>query len=251
METTATTRTASSRLQAAIAALRAIELPPQAEEVRSAALEVAEIVRSLDADDEVVIAAMLQPLLDASYIEREAAAIHFGDEPLRMARALSQLGQFGLPADWTPERNLEAGQAEALRKMLLAVIGDVRLVVVRLAEQLQKMRSAKSLEAVIQRKLATETREVYAPLANRLGVWQVKWELEDLAFRYLQPDQYKRIAAALNSRRSEREHYIDALKIQLQAALEAAGITATISARPKHIYSIWRKMTAKQLAFEQ
>jgi GTP pyrophosphokinase len=251
METTATTRTASSRLQAAIAALRAIEIPPQAEEVRSAALEVAEIVRSLDADDEVVIAAMLQPLLDASYIERESAAIHFGDEPLRMARALSQLGQFGLPADWTPERGLEAAQAEALRKMLLAVIGDVRLVVVRLAEQLQRMRSAKGVGAARQRKLAVEAREVYAPLANRLGVWQIKWELEDLAFRYLEPVQYKHIAAALKTRRSERERYVEELKTVLQNAMRAAGIEAAIEARPKHIFSIWRKMQAKHLAFEQ
>src|SRR5450631_3911271 len=251
METTATTRTASSRLQAAIAALRAIELPPQAEEVRSAALEVAEIVRSLDADDEVVIAAMLQPLLDASYIEREAAAIHFGDEPLRMARALSQLGQFGLPADWTPDRGLETAQAEALRKMLLAMIGDVRLVVVRLAEQLQKLRSAKGVTTLRQRKLAIETREVYAPLANRLGVWQVKWELEDLAFRYLEPLQYQRIAASLKTRRSERERYIEELAVLLQRELRDAGIDATIEGRPKHIYSIWRKMQAKQLAFEQ
>ena len=251
METTATTRTVSDRLTAAFAAVRGFELPAAAETARASALEVAEIVRTLDADDDVVVAAMLQPLLDGKHLEREAAERRFGVEPVRLARALSQLGHFGLPPEWTPERGLEAGQAEALRKMLLAVIGDVRLVVVRLAEQLQKMRSAKSLDAVTQRKLATETREVYAPLANRLGVWQVKWELEDLAFRYLQPAQYKLIAAALNSRRSERERYIDALKRELQAALGAAGIEATITARPKHIYSIWRKMQAKHLAFEQ
>ena len=103
--------------------------------------------------------------------------------------------------------------------MLVAVIGDVRLVVVRLAEQLQRMRSAKSLDAVLQRKLAIETREVYAPLANRLGVWQMKWELEDFAFRYLQPGDYKHIAAALKVRRSERERYIEELKDLLQREL--------------------------------
>ena len=251
METTATTRTASSRLQAAIAALREIDLPADGEAVRSAALEVAEIVRTLDADDEVVIAAMIQPLLDGSHIEREGAVKRFGEEPLRLALALSQLGQFGLPTDWTPERGLEAAQAEALRKMLLAVIGDVRLVVVRLAEQLQRMRSAKGVGAARQRKLAVETREVYAPLANRLGVWQLKWELEDLAFRYLEPLQYKHIAAALKTRRSERERYVDELKMLLQEAMRAAGIDAAIEARPKHIFSIWRKMREKHLAFEQ
>jgi GTP pyrophosphokinase len=251
METTVTARTASIRLNAGFAALREIDLPAGAQTARSAALDVAQIVRGLDADDDVVMAAMVQPLLDAGYIEREAAERRFGTEAVRLARALSQLGEFGLPPDWTPERGLEAGQAEALRKMLLAVIGDVRLVVVRLAEQLQKMRSAKSLDAVTQRKLAVEAREVYAPLANRLGVWQIKWELEDLAFRYLQPIQYKHIAAALKTRRSERELYIEELQSQLQGALRAAGIEATINGRPKHIYSIWRKMQAKQLAFEQ
>jgi GTP pyrophosphokinase len=161
------------------------------------------------------------------------------------------LGEFGLPADWTPERGLESAQAEALRKMLLAVIGDVRLVVVRLAEQLQKMRSAKKLGAAGQRKLAVETREVYAPLANRLGVWQLKWELEDLAFRYLEPQQYKHIAAALKTRRSQREQYVHELKAVLQESMHNAGIEAAIEARPKHIFSIWRKMQVKHLAFEQ
>src|ERR1700722_16962609 len=178
METTASTRTASSRLHAGMAALHDMALPPAGDLVRSAALDVAEIVRTLDADDDVVIAAMIQPLLDGGYIDRGGAEKRFGEEPVRLARALSQLGQLGLPADWPPERGLETAQAEALRKMLLAVIGDVRLVVVRLAEQLQKMRVAKGVGAARQRKLAIETREVYAPLANRLGVWQVKWELE-------------------------------------------------------------------------
>jgi GTP pyrophosphokinase len=251
METTASTRTASSRLHAGMAALHDMALPPEGDLVRSAALDVAEIVRTLDADDDVVIAAMIQPLLDGGYIDRAAAEKRFGEEPARLARALSQLGQFGLPADWTPDRGLEADQAEALRKMLLAMIGDVRLVVVRLAEQLQKMRSAKGVGTTRQRKLAIETREVYAPLANRLGVWQVKWELEDLAFRYLEPLQYRRIAAALKTRRSERERYIEELKTLLQSEMRSAGIEAAIDGRPKHIFSIWRKMQVKQLAFEQ
>lgn len=252
METTASIRvSASERLLAAFAAVRELDLPDSDYPVLRAALDVAEIVRTLDADDDVVIAAMLHPLLDAKLLDREAAEKRFGADALRLARALSQLGEFGLPADWTPEQGLESGQAEALRKMLLAVIGDVRLVVVRLAAQLQKMRAAKSLDQAQQRKVATETREVYAPLANRLGVWQLKWELEDLAFRYLQPADYKRIAAALNARRSERENYMDDLQTQLRDELQHAGIDATIEGRPKHIYSIWRKMQAKQLAFEQ
>src|ERR1700678_3726613 len=201
--------TASARLHAAFVAARDLDLPEPAAALRDSALDVAEIVRTLDADDDVVIAAILGPLLDAKLLDREAAEERFGADAAHLARNLNQLGQFGLPADWTPERGLEAGQAEALRKMLLAVIGDVRLVVVRLAGQLQKNRAAQSLDPPQQRKLATETREVYAPLANRLGVWQLKWELEDLAFRYLQPADYRRIAAALQLQRAERERYME------------------------------------------
>jgi GTP pyrophosphokinase len=252
METTASISiTASARVHAAFAAVRALDLPGTAAGLLRAGLDVAEIVRTLDADDDVVIAAMLQPLLDAKLMDREAAEKRFGADAARLARNLSQLGEFGLSSDWTYEQGLESGQAEALRKMLLAVIGDVRLVVVRLAAQLQKMRAAKSLDPPLQRKLATETREVYAPLANRLGVWQLKWELEDLAFRYLQPTDYKRIAAALKVRRADRERYMDELMTLLKSELQNAGIGATIEGRPKHIYSIWRKMQAKHLAFEQ
>jgi GTP pyrophosphokinase len=251
METTATSRTASTRLIEGFSALRALDLTAAHEPIRVAALEVAEIVRTLDADDDVVLAALLQPMIDGKVIDREFAEKRFGAEPVRLARGLSQLGHFGLPADWTPERGLESGQAEALRKMLLAVIGDVRLVVVRLAEQLHKMRTAKAADTGLKRRYALETREVYAPLANRLGVWQVKWELEDLAFRYLEPTHYKHIAGALNSRRSDREQYISDLKLLLRTQLRGAGIEASIEGRPKHIYSIWRKMRAKNLAFDE
>ncbi len=252
METTASTRgSASERLRAALAAVRGLDLPAAGARLLKTGLDVAEIVRTLDADDDVVIAAMLQPLLDADLLDRVSAEKEFGLDAIRLARNLGQLGEFGLSVDWTPEQGLEAGQAEALRKMLLAVIGDVRLVVVRLATQLQRLRAAKSLDPALQRKLATETREVYAPLANRLGVWQLKWELEDFAFRYLQPADYKRIAAALQVRRSERERYMDDLKTLLHKELHDAGIEAKIEGRPKHIYSIWRKMQAKGLAFDE
>jgi GTP pyrophosphokinase len=140
METSTGTRTANSRLEAGFAALRALDLPAAAELTRRTALEVADIVRTLDADEDVVVAALVQPLLDAKLIDRETADKRFGVDATRLARELSQLGEFGLPADWTPERGLESAQAEALRKMLVAVVGDVRLVVVKLAEQLQKMR---------------------------------------------------------------------------------------------------------------
>jgi GTP pyrophosphokinase len=242
---------ASASVRAAFGAVRILDLPPDAEAVRAAALAAAGIVHDLEADDDVVIAAAIGPLLEAGCIEREGAEKRFGAAATRLARELNLLGQFGLPPGWTPGQGLDAGQAEALRKMLIAVVSDVRLVVVRLAERLQQARAAKHLGADARRRLAIENREVYAPLANRLGVWQVKWELEDLAFRCLEPDEYKRIAAALKVRRSERERYIEALKATLLGELAAAGIEAVIEGRPKHIYSIWRKMQAKRLAFEQ
>ena len=222
METSPPSPAASSRLDSRFEAVRALDLPRAIEPKRRAAIEVAEIARTLDADEDVVLAAMLQPLMEEKVLEREAAERQFGEAAVLLARGLTQLGRFGLPADWTPDRGLESSQAESLRKMLVAVVGDVRLVVVKLAEQLQRMRAAKSLDVALRRKLAVETREVYAPLANRLGVWQVKWELEDLAFRYLQPADYQRIAAALKVRRAEREQYIEQLKVLLQRELGAA-----------------------------
>ncbi len=252
METTASSKTpVSERLDAALAAVRQAAIPEHLRPARDAALEVAEIVRTLDADDDVIIAAALQPLVEADLLDATAAAHRYGAEAVRLARGLAQLGHFGLPADWSPERGLEPQQAENLRKMLIAVISDVRLVVVRLAEALQRLRAAKAIDPQAQRRLAMETREVYAPLANRLGVWQLKWELEDLAFRYLEPEEYRRIATALNSRRAERERYIADLTRALEHGLSAAGIGARVEGRPKHIYSIWRKMQAKQLHFEQ
>ncbi|MEM9690335.1 MAG: bifunctional (p)ppGpp synthetase/guanosine-3',5'-bis(diphosphate) 3'-pyrophosphohydrolase, partial [Pseudomonadota bacterium] len=138
----------------------------------------------------------------------------------------------------------------ALRKMLLASVSDVRLILVRIAEQLHRMRIAKTAPADEQRRVATETREIYAALANRLGVWQLKWELEDLAFRYLEPDAYRHIATSLNEKRGEREAFIDDVKQSLQTELSNEGIDAQISGRPKHMYSIYRKMQRKNRGLE-
>jgi GTP pyrophosphokinase len=158
---------------------------------------------------------------------------------------LVRLGRFSLPTDWQPGEALAVQQSEALRKMLLAVVSDVRLVLVRIAEQLYRLRSAKNASPERLASLATETREIYAALANRLGVWQLKWELEDLAFRYSDPDIYRDIAAALKEKRDEREAFIEQVKRILKAELEAQGIEAEVTGRPKHIFSIWRKMQRK------
>ena len=141
------------------------------------------------------------------------------------------------------------GGAEGLRRLLLAIIRDLRVVFILLANQLVRMRAATDAPATEQRALARLSADIHAPLANRLGIWQVKWELEDLAFRYLQPDVYRRIANLLDERRDGREAWIENAKSQLGVALEEAGIAAEIDGRPKHIYSIWRKMQRKGLEF--
>ena len=139
--------------------------------------------------------------------------------------------------------------AEGLRRLLLAIVRDLRVVFVLLARQLARMRAAAALPAEQAAALARLTRDIHAPLANRLGIWQLKWELEDLAFRFLQPDMYRRIAKLLDERRSDRESFIRESLDELQRALDAAGIRAELAGRPKHIYSIWKKMQRKALDF--
>jgi GTP pyrophosphokinase len=141
--------------------------------------------------------------------------------------------------------------AEGLRRLLLAIIRDLRVVFILLARQLVRMRAATQAGADEQRALARLTADIHAPLANRLGVWQLKWELEDLTFRFLQPDVYRRIARLLDERRGDREAWIENAKRELGAALARAGLRADIAGRPKHIYSIWRKMQKKQLEFAE
>lgn len=143
------------------------------------------------------------------------------------------------------------GSNEGLRRLLLAIVRDLRVVPILLARQLARMRHAGALEDAERRALARLTRDIHAPLANRLGIWQLKWELEDLAFRYLEPDTYKQIASQLDEKRVGRERYIEAVKTTLREGLAEHGIVAEISGRPKHIYSIWRKMQRKQVSFDE
>ena len=137
------------------------------------------------------------------------------------------------------------GSAEGLRRLLLAIIRDLRVVFILLARQLARMRAAASEPPERQRELAQLAGDIHAPLANRLGIWQLKWELEDLAFRYLHPDIYKRISNLLDERRQDRERFIALAMGTLRRALAAAGVEAEIAGRPKHIYSIWKKMQRK------
>ncbi|HZM36079.1 MAG TPA: bifunctional (p)ppGpp synthetase/guanosine-3',5'-bis(diphosphate) 3'-pyrophosphohydrolase, partial [Burkholderiales bacterium] len=148
-------------------------------------------------------------------------------------------------------RATAAQQAEALRKMVLGMVQDVRVVLIRLASRTQTLRWFARQPSVERTAYARETLDIYAPLANRLGVWQLKWELEDLSFRFLEPEVYKRIARMLDERRQEREHYIAEAIASLRSELAAAGVPGEVSGRPKHIYSIWNKMRLKGLGFEQ
>ena len=189
--------------------------------------------------------AVREGLIEAGDLQAAGSA-----ELADLVTGLVQLGRFELPSAWKPGEALATPQSEALRKMLLAVVSDARLVVARIAEQLYRLRLAKTASAAEQRAIAMETREIYAPLANRLGIWQLKWELEDLAFRFLEPATYKEIASALKEKRTEREAFIADVSDTLREALSNAGINAKISGRPKHIYSIWRKMQRKDARLE-
>lgn len=217
------------------------------------AREIAQVVLDLTKDRPLALASLLHAALSEAEQSADPAALKgaAGAEALRLAQELRRLGEFGLDERWSEANTLTDAQAETLRKMLLAVVGDPRLVVARLAQQLVRARHARALPEVQRRRLALETRDLYAPLANRLGIWGLKWELEDLAFRELQPDDYRRIATALNEKRTDREGYIARVCSQLEAEMRQAGIGAQIQGRPKHIYSIYRKMQRKQLGFEQ
>ena len=213
--------------------------------------EAAEVMGALTDDPVLAAAVLAKPAVGLPGITPEKLARLVGTPVAEIALALVRLGELGLPRDWSPLQGLDSRQAETLRKMLLAVVSDPRLVLARLAEQLVGLRHARDLPAEERERLAIEARAVFAPLANRLGVWQLKWELEDLAFRYLESDEYRHIAAALNERRADRERYIEELCEGLQSELRQAGISAEVYGRPKHMYSIYRKMQRKHLEFDQ
>ena len=170
----------------------------------------------------------------------------FGDEIAALAGGVEKLHQLRVATRDTPRE-----QNEVLRKMVLGMVEDVRVVLIRLASRTQTLRWFAKNKTEERAAYARETLDIYAPLANRLGIWQLKWELEDLSFRYLEPEVYKRIAGMLDEKRVEREQYIGKAMATLRASLEEMGIKAEITGRPKHIYSIWNKMRTKQLDFSQ
>lgn len=209
--------------------------------------ELDTILAGLRPDPDIRAAALLYPLAADGLIAIDRIEQACGQEQARRVKELVGLGSFGLPAHWQPGKPLPSAQAETLRKMLLAIVADVRLVTVRLADQLQRMRAAKQTSPEMQQRVAMETRVIFAPLANRLGIWHLKWELEDLAFRFLEPATYRDIAIGLRERREEREQRIREVINWLESELAAARVEAEIQGRPKHIYSIWRKMQRKDV----
>lgn len=213
--------------------------------------EAAEIIGALTEDPDLARAVLVKVSRAATALAPESLSRLVGQNARTIATALEKLGEIGLPPQWSPAQGLDTHQAETLRKMLLAVVSDPRLILARLAEQLVALRHARDVDAHVRERLALETHAVFAPLANRLGIWQLKWELEDLAFRDLQPEAYRQIAAALSERRADREQYIEAFCAEVRAALAQAHLTGEVYGRPKHIYSIHRKMQRKHLTFEQ
>ncbi len=198
--------------------------------------------------DEAVIAAAL--LFDLPGLRARLVELPLGNAAAAVRGLLD--GQDAADQVWALHAGREAGRnSEGLRRLLLSIVHDLRVVPVLLARQLACMRAADRSPEEQRRALAQLTRDIHAPLANRLGIWQLKWELEDLAFRFLEPDTYRHIAREVDETRLARERYVEAVKRRLSAALGEHGIRAEVSGRPKHIYSIWRKMQKKKLAFEQ
>jgi GTP pyrophosphokinase len=213
-------------------------------------LQTASILTDLHLDHETLAAALLFECKEDTAALRE----RFGAGIADLAEGVVRMGEIGallnrMPAATKPEQ--QAAQLEALRKMLLAMVQDIRVVLIKLADHVQGLRYlVKSENETLRREQAALARDIFAPLANRLGVWQLKWELEDLAFRILEPDTYKRVARQLDEKRADRERYIEGVMAALKGELARAGIKAEVMGRPKHIYSIYKKMHRKGLDFE-
>ena len=215
------------------------------------ALGMAEILAAMRLDYETLAAAILYAVPDRLDNFRDKLQTAFSPAIAGLVEGVARMGQIQTlsgKAAAGEKAGDKAAQAEGLRKMLLAMAEDIRVVLIKLADRIQTLRFVAGRELPGRDDIARETLEVFAPLANRLGVWQAKWELEDLAFRVLEPRLYQDIAAMLDERRADREHYIAAMIAELRKELSAAGLTRfDISGRPKHIYSIYKKMRRKQV----
>jgi GTP pyrophosphokinase len=214
------------------------------------ALAVAEILNDLKLDYETLAAAMLHDVVEDTEVTLDDVRARFGDVIARLVDGVTKMERIGEFQE-VALGSQDHSQAESLRKLLLAMAEDVRVVLIKLADRLHNMRTLKYLDESRQRRIAQETMDIYAPLANRLGIWQIKWELEDLSLRYLEPEAYQSIASMLDEKREDREHYVAGVIATLEKELKQAGIAAIVSGRPKHINSIWRKMQRKRVDFDQ
>ena len=200
-------------------------------------LEVTKLVAGLELDQPSLIAALLHDVQEDCDVPNEEIAERFGEDAAQLVEGLTKLDS--VPLHVTEEDG--GAQARNLRKMLLAMAADVRVVLIKLCDRLHNMRTLYALPEEKQRRIARETMEIFAPLATRLGIWQIKWELEDLAFRYLDPERYQEIAARLDATRLARERYIEDVAAGLRTQLDDARIGAEVTGRAKHIYSIHQK----------
>jgi len=205
-------------------------------------LHAALTIADLQQDAGAVAAALLHDVQEDCGVQNETLSKRFGGDVAKLVEGVTKLGQ--IPWQAADERRAEHElQAENLRKMLLAMAEDVRVVIVKLADRLHNMRTLWPLPPADQQRISQETREIFAPLAGRLGIWQLKWQLDDLAFRYLEPEPYFHIAEMLDARRSERERYVGEVENVLRRELEKQGVVnADVRGRAKHIYSIHQKM---------
>ncbi|MFL6622293.1 MAG: GTP diphosphokinase [Sulfurifustis sp.] len=215
------------------------------------ALAVARILADLGVDYEAVVAAILHDVVEDTPATLDDVRREFGERVAALVDGVTKMEVIQEFKGVAAGSRREHVQAESLRKMLLAMAEDVDVVLIKLADRLHNMRTLGALPEPKQKRIARETMDIFAPLANRLGIWQLKWELEDLAFRYLEPVAYKQIAALLAEKRIDREQYIERVRTRLAAELRGAGIEAEVTGRPKHIYGIWRKMRRKAKSFAQ
>ncbi|MEQ1974623.1 GTP diphosphokinase [Xenorhabdus sp. SGI240] len=223
---------------------------PNAELLLWRGVEMVEILSTLSMDNDSMRAALLFPILNAGLLDSETVTETFG-------KAITNLVHGVLDMDAI--RQLKATHTDAtcsvqvdnVRRMLLAMVEDFRCVIIKLAERIAHLREVKEASEDERVLAAKECSNIYAPLANRLGIGQLKWELEDFCFRYLHPDEYKKIAKLLHERRIDREQYIEKFVTTLRKYMLKEGVRAEIYGRPKHIYSIWRKMQKKSLAFDE
>ena len=214
-------------------------------------LAVAAILKDLNLDNAALQAALLHDVIEDSSITLDEVREQFGDEVARLVDGVTKLMRIKRLSRLDRAETFEEEQSENLRKIFLATVDDIRVILIKLADRLHNMQTLGALSRERQVRMARETLEIYAPLANRLGIWQLKWQLEDLSLRFLDPEAYHQIAGFLSERREERDTYVKQVAQMLKARLRAEGIEAQVTGRPKHLYSIYQKMHEKGRTFDQ